>query len=219
MILASDTQENAGMYKGKVSKWAVLREGPDWRVAVGGAGSSSAIELFDLLYAERLPSGLFDYEYLVREAQKLMKELYEEYVWPVSHSVDNRFDLLLAIQHLEQQLLVSLGEDLIPKPNRNHVHAGAGRDTAKLWAERLYPLSLRTRLTENVAKLAVFVTRQVKDTVVGVGGDTLLRQWGTDFTERTYSVDETWEMENDFEDFGRYLEQYWEKKMDSAPLP
>lgn len=76
----------------------------------------------------------------------------------------------------------------------------------------MYSTIYRTIRDEDMARLSIFITKQAKTYVSGVGLETDLERWGKDFSEYRYSRGETWEMEGEFANFDNYLADYMHAK-------
>lgn len=202
-VICADSEEVISDYaKSRTQKIYSLHSAA-WRIGLVGAGDSACIELCNEEITRKITSfQSFDYPGMLGMIRETIKEIHEQHVWPRADKP--AFSMLIALQGINpgaRALLYS--QDSIVLPVDHYRSIGVGSYLADYLYDRIYPTlgSGYQSSAEEAARNAVFILQQVKASIHGCDGESLVAIYHGDGTFRWVLGAEITQIESWFDGF------------------
>jgi hypothetical protein len=202
-VVCADSQEVISDYaKSKTQKIYSLHSSK-WRIGLVGAGDSACIELCNEELTRKISSlQSFDYPAMLDMVRETIHEIHEQHIWPRQDRPS--FQMLIALQGIDPGARALLyTQDSIVLPVDHYKSIGVGSYLADYLHDRIYltPGSGYQSGAEEAARNAVFILQQVKSSIHGCDGETLVAIYHGDGTFRWMIGTEVAQVENWFDGF------------------
>lgn len=169
MLFCSDREENTPQGGKRSVQKLFEKSGSNWSMVIGTAGHGP---LCEVVIKRIMGAAGLDTDFAAKHEQtitKVLVDLHNQYVFPYPDK-DRRISLIIGIHDKTtgERYLYRTEEEIL-YPQNSYTCAGAGEDIANYFLNKLYSRGFRE---SELKCLLLFIMREAKDCIQGVGKET-----------------------------------------------